>query len=255
MVTQDATLPQRDEDIGRLTAALGDATRRRVFFALRSAAEPQTKDDIARAVGIERRLAGFHLDKLVEYGFAGADMERPREAAGPGRPAKRYVVAHSSVLVAKPERHYDLLASLLLRASRGEDAGSQGALERVGYEYGLQLGLAQIASGSEKPSAESLTEALGAVARMMTDMGFSADTGQKAAATGPEGHEAVALRAHACPFEELAFDDPARICGLDRALWRGMIAAFAPDARVTIDRTRAEGDELCLVVVEDEDPR
>ena len=38
------------------------------------------------------------------------------------------------------------------------------------------------------------------------------------------------LRACACPFEELAFDDPERICGLDRAIWRGMLAAFAPEA-------------------------
>jgi predicted ArsR family transcriptional regulator len=58
------------------------------------------------------------------------------------------------------------------------------------------------------------------------------------------------LRACACPFEELAFDDPERICGLDRAIWRGMLAAFAPDATLSVAGTRARGDEACVATVE-----
>jgi predicted ArsR family transcriptional regulator len=242
-LTTGATLQDGEREIGRLTAALGDVTRRRVFFALRSAGGVQTKDDIARAVGIDRRLAGFHLDKLVEYGFATASLDRPRGVTGPGRPAKRYAVAHESVLIAAPERHYELLASLLLRATREGGEASQEALERVGYEYGLKMGLAEVVAGRERPSADSLAQALEPVARLLTTMGFSADA-------DPAGSAAVALRACACPFEELAFDEPGRICGLDRAIWRGMIAAFAPEARVTVDNTRAGGDEACLMVVE-----
>lgn len=244
MVT-GATVQGNEQDIGRLTAALGDLTRRRVFFALRAAGVDQTKDDIAAAVGIDRRLAGFHLDKLVEFGFAAAALARPRTvAAGPGRPAKRYRVAHEGVLVATPERHYELLATLLLRASRDGGGASQEALERVGYDYGLEMGLGEVAAGRERPSTDSLAQALESVARLLTNMGFSADA--------EAGEAAVSLRACACPFEELAFDEPGRICGLDRAIWRGMIAAFAPEAKVTIDNTRAGGDEECLVVVEDE---
>jgi predicted ArsR family transcriptional regulator len=246
-MTTGVTLRDGEREIGRLTAALGDVTRRRVFFALRAGGGVQTKDDIARAVGIDRRLAGFHLDKLVEYGFASASLSRPRGASGPGRPAKRYAVAHESVLVAAPERHYELLAGLLLRATRQGGEASQEALESVGYEYGLEMGLAEVAAGRERPSTDSLAQALDAVARLLTTMGFSAD-----ADADPDGSAAVALRACACPFEELAFDEPGRICGLDRAIWRGMIAAFAPDARVTVDNTRAGGDESCLMVVEDD---
>ncbi|MFP5451531.1 MAG: helix-turn-helix transcriptional regulator [Thermoleophilia bacterium] len=245
-MTTGATLQGSEQEIGRLTAALGDVTRRRVFFALRSAGAVQTKDDIANAVGIDRRLAGFHLDKLVEYGFATATLDRPTGASGPGRPAKRYAVAHESVLVARPERHYELLAALLLRATREGGGASQESLERVGYEYGLQTGLAEVAAGRERPSTDSLAHALEAVARLLTTMGFSADAEAGSGA-------GIALRACACPFEELAFDEPGRICGLDRAIWRGMIAAFAPEARVTIDNTRAGGDDSCLMIVEDDE--
>ena len=58
------------------------------------------------------------------------------------------------------------------------------------------------------------------------------------------------LRACACPFEEIAFDDPERICGLDRAIWRGMLAAFAPGATLRVATTRARGDEACVATVE-----
>lgn len=244
-VAGDVLGHQGEREIGRLTAALGDATRRRVFFALRAAGGECTKDDIVDALGIDRRLAGFHLDKLVEFGFATAEVGRPTGPGGPGRPAKRYRVAPDGVLVARPERHYELLASLLLRAA-GEGGASQEALERVGFEYGLEAGLAEVATGRERPSADSLAQALGAVARLLSNMGFSAD-----AAEGEAGADEVALRACACPFEELAFDEPARICGLDRAIWRGMIAAFAPGATVTAEDTRAGGDDQCLMVVEE----
>ena len=234
-----------EQDIGRLAAALGDPTRRRVFFAVRSAGREQTKDDVCEAVGIDRRLAGFHLDKLVEHGFLEADLRR-REGSGgrgAGRPAKRYRLAEAEMLVALPERHYELLATLLLRAAREAGTGPpQVELERVGYDFGFELGLADVASGATSPGA-SVTDAMESIARLLSRYGFAARS---------EG--AHSLRACACPFEELAFDDPERICGLDRAIWRGMLAAFAPDATLRVATTRARGDEACVATVDVELP-
>jgi DNA-binding transcriptional ArsR family regulator len=140
-----------DRDIGRLAEALGDPTRRRIFFTVRSAGRQQSKDDVAAAVGIDRRLAGFHLDKLVEYGFLEAEFRRAEGRGGPGagRPPKLYRLADSEVLVALPERHYDLLASLLLRATRAVGDGTpQEVLERVGHDFGFEVGLAEVAAGA-----------------------------------------------------------------------------------------------------------
>lgn len=229
-----------DRDIGRLAAALGDATRRRVFFAVRGAARDQTKDEVAAAVGIDRRLAGFHLDKLVEHGFLEADFRREAGRGGPGagRPPKRYRPADADVLLALPERHYELLASLLLRATRERsDADPQRTLERVGYEFGFELGVAEVAAGATSPEATP-AEAIEAVVRLLSRYGFAARA---------EGD--ARLRACACPFEELAFDDPERICGLDRAIWRGMLAAFDPGATLRVSATRAHGDDACVATV------
>jgi predicted ArsR family transcriptional regulator len=229
-----------ERDIGRLAAALGDPTRRRVFFAVRSAGREQTKDEVGATVGIDRRLAGFHLDKLVEHGFLEAGFRRPQGRSGPGagRPAKQYRLADAEVLVALPERHYDLLAALLLRATKEAGAaGPQDVLERVGHDFGFEVGLAEVAAGRSAPGA-GLTEAMEGVVRVLSRYGFAAR------AEGDGG-----IRACACPFEELAFHDPERICGLDRAIWRGMLAAFAPDAELRVATTRAGGDDACVAEV------
>lgn len=226
-----------DRDIGRLAAALGDPTRRHVFFVVRASGSDRSKDEVAEAVGIDRRLAGFHLDKLVQYGFLDADFRRDPGRSGPGagRPAKRYRLADAEVLMALPERHYDLLATLLLRAAR--EGNDQGALERVGYDFGFEVGVAEVAAGRATPGA-SLTEAMQGMVRLLSRYGF-----------GARSESEGSLRACACPFEELAFDDPERICGLDRAIWRGMLAAFAPEATLRVATTRAGGDDACVATV------
>jgi predicted ArsR family transcriptional regulator len=232
---------QAQRDIGRLAAALGDPTRRRVFFAVRAAGRKVSKDDVASDLGIERRLAGFHLDKLVEQGFLEADFRRDQGRGGPGagRPPKRYRLAESEVLMALPERHYELLATLLLRATAEGGSGSpQEVLERVGYEFGYEVGRAEVAAGAGGLAAGS-SAAIQDVVRLLSRYGFAAH------ADGDDG-----LRACACPFEEIAFDDPERICGLDRAIWRGMLAAFAPEATLRVATTRARGDEACVATVE-----
>lgn len=229
-----------DRDIGRLAAALGDPTRRQVFFVVRSAGADRTKDEVAAAVRIDRRLAGFHLDKLVQYGFLEAEFRRAPGRSGPGagRPAKHYRLTDADVLTALPERHYDLLATLLLRASRERgEGGEQQALERVGYDFGFEVGVAEVAAGRAAPGA-SLTEAMEGMVRLLSRYGF----GARADGEG-------SLRACACPFEELAFHDPERICGLDRAIWRGMLAAFAPEATLGVSTTRAGGDDACVATV------
>ncbi|MDX6646403.1 MAG: hypothetical protein QOK40_2130 [Miltoncostaeaceae bacterium] len=234
-----------ERDIQRLADALGDPTRRRVFFAVRAADAAQTKDQVADAVGIERRLAGFHLDKLVEHGFLDADFRRAAGRAGPGagRPPKRYALASTGLSVSLPERHYDLLASLLLRVLR--EGPPDSALERVGYEFGRELGLAELARREDAGVQESATAdedptaaAVGEVVRMLSRYGFAART------DGP-----AAFTACSCPFEEVAFDDPGRICALDRAIWRGLLSVFSPKARLSATTTRALGDAACRAEV------
>lgn len=240
MSTDPATLPDDEVEIQRLVAALGDGTRRRVFFTVREAGELVGKDEVAEGVGITRRLAGFHLDKLVEQGFLRAEFQRRSGRSGPGagRPAKLYALAEAEEDKLLNEKHYDLLAELLLRAMNdrsGEDP--QQVLERVGYEFGRELGVAERAAG-RSPSYASTTEAVMGVVGVLTRYGFGATAGADGEFT-----------ARACPFEEMAKVDPQRVCGLDRAIWRGVLSAFNPDATLTEMTTRTDGDEACAARV------
>lgn len=229
-----------EEEIGRLATALGDPTRRRVFFAVRESGALMSKDDVAAAVGIDRRLAGHHLDKLVEHGFLQAEFHRRNGRSGPGagRPAKHYRLAEQEELVALPDRHYDLLASLLLKAA-ADDSGAarEDVLDRVGYEFGYQVGLQELEAGRSRPGQAGV-DAVAEVVRILSRFGFAAES---------EGEGTI--RACACPFEELAMADPERVCGLDRSIWRGMLAAFDTGATLSVAATRARGDSACVAEV------
>lgn len=231
--------PQTEQEIERLANALGDPTRRRVFFVVREADEPLTKNEVAEAVGIDRRLAGFHLDKLVEQEFLTADF-RPRAHGGPGagRPPKIYALAETEAGVALPERHYDLLAQLLLKAMNDPGRSPEEQLEHVGFEFGRSLAEEQ---GSDGASTFTPTQAIAEVVRLLTRYGFAAQRGGE--------QRTMTITACACPFEEMAFHDPERVCGLDRSIWRGILSVIAPGATIASASARAEGDEACVVEV------
>lgn len=218
-----------EAEIARLVSALGDGTRRRVYFAVTGATDALSKEQVAAELDIDKRLAGFHLDKLVGEGFLEAEFRRH---AGAGRPAKFYSPGPAEVAVQIPERRYEVLAGLLLKASR--EGGSQEDLERVGYEFGLAAG-AEAPGGSAPSTARGAAERL---ARLLSEFGFAASTSGDGAVT-----------ACSCPFEDLAFADPERVCGLDRAIWKGFLAAAAPAAELTEPTARAEGDEACRAEV------
>ena len=241
MSTPASDASYEERRIERLSTALGDPTRRKVFFVVREAGELRTKDQVAEAVGIDRRLAGFHLDKLVDQGFLDAEFHRRTGRSGPGagRPAKHYRLAAAEAEIGLPERHYDVLASLLLKAAADtSDRSPQVVLDQVGYDFGYQLGLAEVAEGRVRPG-KSGVDAATEVVRLLSRYGFAAQTEA----------EGGTIRACACPFEELAFSDPDRICSLDRSIWAGMLAAFDQDATIGEAVSRAQGDDECAIQV------
>lgn len=219
-----------ERDVERLAGALGDENRRRAYFAIKQAGQARSKDEIAAELGIDRRLAGFHLDKLVEAGFLAPEFRR---RGGAGRPAKYYRAANPDIQVELPARQYQLLAALLLRAAAGDGGLPQESLERIGYEFGLETGRARLAGG-EQPGVQDVHQVARGLAAALSHLGFAAEVDAEGGVT-----------ACACPFEELALADPKRVCGLDRAIWRGVLAATSSGVSVHQLSARAEGDEEC----------
>ena len=89
-----AAEPPASADDGRFSAAVaavaaafGDPTRRDIFLDVR-AVPGATASEVARALSLHPNVARHHLQRLVDGGYV--RVETGRNAAGAGRPSKRY---------------------------------------------------------------------------------------------------------------------------------------------------------------------
>src|ERR671917_3783 len=73
-------------------AALNDPVRRGLYRFVVDRAESVGREEAAAAVGIQKPLAAFHLEKLADEGLLDVEFRRLTGRSGPGagRPAKLY---------------------------------------------------------------------------------------------------------------------------------------------------------------------
>lgn len=195
----------RATELARL-ASLDDGTRRRLYEFVAARHEPVSRDEISAALGIDRSLAAYHLDKLVQHGLLTASFARPEGRGGPGagRPAKHYQRAVAEVAVSLPPRDYRLVADLLARAIESDGDGAvRAAVEQASEQVGREL-------AAEQPA--DLVEILERQGYEPYDDG-----------------DAVRLRN--CPFHQIARDHVELVCGMNLALMRGLTAALDGDGR------------------------
>ena len=127
-----------------MLAALDDPVRRRLYRYVRGRGQPVTREEAAVDAGISRKLAAFHLDKLVDVGVLEVRYERTSGRTGPGagRPSKLYRPI-GELAASVPERHYDLAGGLLadaVAASARSGEPVADALRSVSREAGEALG-------------------------------------------------------------------------------------------------------------------
>ena len=224
-------------DIGAI-AALHDPQRRRLFQVVHDASGPVTREEAAGAVGISRKLAAFHLDRLVAAGLLVATFDQPAGGRrGVGRAPKRYRTADVELAVSIPDRNYDLAGEILVDAvASGDDpAGSETtheAVGRVARDRGRAIGAE--ARARRRLGRLGPERALAVVAELLEEHGFEP-------AVSDEG-----LIERNCPFHRLARRSPELVCGMNRDFVDGILDGL--EAR----RLRAElapADGRCCVVV------
>lgn len=206
---------------------LADERRRAIYqFACRRHG-PVTVNEVADAFAIHRNAAKHHLDRLLEAGLLRAEFKRVNGRRGPGagRPSKLYSPTDVEVSFSVPERHYDLLAHLLLQAL------TQGAdLETIGARFGRQLAA----------TAET-TDAVEGVRQVLDRLGF-----RPKIETDDEG--TMWITTENCPFGWVAMEAPAgEVCRLDRAIISGVLDGFGcPPAEVKGHTSIAAGQDVCV---------
>lgn len=187
--------------------ALADPVRRALYEHIVRLHEAVGREAAAEAVGVPVHTAKFHLERLVEEGLLETEFRRLSGRTGPGagRPAKLYRRASTEIRVSLPERRYDLAGSLLAdaisRAAQGEPL--EAAIEASAREAGVEHGQA-VASGSPvSDPAERMSASLEKL--------------------GYEPHyEGGSIRLENCPFDSLAQNHTALVCGMNRDYVQGV---------------------------------
>jgi predicted ArsR family transcriptional regulator len=201
----DRVPPERD------LAAIGllqDPVRRALYGHVVAAGGDVSRNQAAEAVGVQRGLAAFHLDKLVQAGLLEASFRRLGDRRGPGagRPAKLYRRAAGEVAASLPPRTYETAAHLLAEAvdRAGADLELQAAARRAGQAAGRDAG----------PAIEQLLEVRGYEPYRDGDR----------------------LRLRNCPFAHLAHEFPVLVCSMNLALVEGLLEGIGePAGRAVMD--------------------
>lgn len=194
-------------------AALEDDLRRRMYLFIRGRGAPVSRDEAAEHVGISRKLAAFHLDKLVERGLLRAHYARlpGRSGAGAGRSSKLYEPSDIELNVSIPERRYDVVGEILVEALATETGESpREAARKIAFDKGRAVGEDVKARLRLRPpgSARALTVA----EETLTDFGFE-----------PYRDDTGSISLRNCPFHTLAQRAPDLVCGLNREFVDGLL--------------------------------
>ncbi len=195
-------------------ATLDDELRRGMYTFIRQAHRPVTRDEAAGSVGISRKLAAFHLDKLVDAGLLRTHYA-PRGTRKVGRAPKLYEPTDTDIHVTIPHREYEMLADILLEATLTETAEetARRAAVRVAAQRGKQLGGAE--RHQTRPGRLGTERALTMLQSILTRHGFE-----------PTRESPACVRLRNCPFHRFATTAPELVCGLNHAFITGILTGL-----------------------------
>jgi predicted ArsR family transcriptional regulator len=204
--------------------ALDDPVRRALLDLVSRSGTAVSRDEAAQALGLTRRAAAFHLDRLADEGLLAVEFRRLTGRTGPGagRPSKLYRRTADEVAVTIPERRYDLAGELLaaaVEAATRSDEPARDALMRLAKDAGRGMGAAS-----------------GTLEKVLKHNGFE---------PRPDGDGGIVLGN--CPFHRLAQRHTDIVCHLNLELLQG--AAEGADHRERTVVLDPEVGRCCVRVV------
>lgn len=213
-------------------ACLADPVRRSLFDAVVRAPAALTREQAAASVGVSRRLAAFHLDKLVTAGLIAVDTA---PAGRVGRRPRVYRRGSGDVTVSIPPRRPQLLARLLLEALAEQRSGEDGpvAALRVSRARGRAVGAEE--RTRLRPGRLGAERAITLLRTLLERLGYE-----------PTTQPGDRLGFASCPFHPLAADAPELVCGIHHAYVSGLVDGLEATA---LETHLAPGTGGCCVEV------
>ena len=183
-----------DDDDLEVIALLQDPARRALYDYVVEQGREVSRNEAAAAVGLQRTLAAFHLDRLAGAGLLEVSFRRLGARVGPGagRPAKLYRRAAVEHAVSLPPRTYLRAAAVLAEAI--ERSGAETALAEAARAQGRAAGqaLAQAAAEAKAAAGVGLEQML----RHLAEQGYEpAVTARPAPTAGAAASGASATNA------------------------------------------------------------
>jgi len=227
--------PDASADVSAV-ASLDEPTRRRIYDYVGAQAAPVSRDDVAVALGVPKRTAAFHLDRLAELDLLAVSFARRtgRNGPGAGRPAKLYRRSAREVAVSLPPRDYDLAGRLLAGAMvQAQHTGEppREVLDRQAHDFGRAM-------AGERSGGQPGQGATGVLMSLLEDHGF-----EPRSAAGD-------IVLHNCPFHALAQEQAELVCGMNLHLLVGVLEGLRPtEFQARLD----PGPSRCCVRLEQAD--
>ena len=219
-------------------ASLDEPTRRRIYDHVGAQPAPLTRDDVAAALGVPRRTAAFHLDRLAELGLLSVSFARRSGRSGPGagRPAKLYQRSAREVSVSLPSRSYGLAGRLLAGAIAAAEQSGEPPREVLHWRA-RDFGQAMAREWPPEPDRPDRGDT-GALMCLLQDQGFQPEL----------THRDIVL--HNCPFHALAQEHTQLVCGMNLRLLEGVLEGLGKTGlRACLD----PGPSRCCVRMESAD--
>jgi predicted ArsR family transcriptional regulator len=194
-------------------SALNEPVRRALYGYVLGQTDAVGRDEAAKAVGISRVLAAFHLERLLEQGLLEVEYRRlsGKEGPGAGRPAKLYRPSDRQLEITLPGRRYELAARLMAEAFSQQGADPAKALDDVARRFGEQLGTRARRRLGRRPNHSRLLQTTCDVLR---DHGFQ-----------PTEVDGV-VRLRNCPFHSLAQAHAELVCAMNLSMARGILGGL-----------------------------
>jgi len=211
---------------------LQDASRRALYAYVVAQGHEVSRNEAAEAVGLQRTLAAFHLDRLASAGLLDVAYRRLTERTGPGagRPAKLYRRPVVERALSLPPRDYAGAASVFAEAI--ERSGLEATLYDVARERGASAGQALAASAGERGARHADT---GDLQRDLAERGYE------------PYQDGTRVRLRNCPFHAVAQEFPVVACGMNLALLDGLLAG-AGLAQTHAARLDPQAGACCVVI-------
>jgi len=207
-------------------ALLADPIRSALYNFIAASHGEVGRDEAARAVGANRSVASYHLDRLAAEGLLEVDFRRlsGRQGPGAGRTAKVYRRAEREIGFTLPPRRYERASRILATAFDRLPEGARDALVAAAREEGARLAALDPGDG------DGLSGLMASLVR--------------------HGYEPVAsngeVRLHNCPFRPLAQNHRRLICGINFELLGALLERLASQDLETVYDPRPE---WCCVVI------